>query len=44
MINIPIEEFKEKWYKIDEDLYTNGYLTGIIIVETDEYIIIKLKD
>lgn len=45
MINVPINEFKEKWkpaYK-GEDLYTNGTFHGKIQYEDDTYIVIKLE-
>ena len=43
-VNIPINEFEEKWYLADrgEDVYTNGKLYGKIQYEDERYIVIKL--
>jgi preprotein translocase subunit YajC len=44
MVNVPIDEFKEKWYLKDygEEIYTNGSLQGTINYEDDNFIVIKL--
>jgi len=44
MINVPIDEFKEKWYIADygEETYTDGVNYGIIMYEDNNYVVIKL--
>jgi hypothetical protein len=44
MINVPVDEFKAKWYVKDygEDVYTNGSLNGTIQYEDDTYVVLKL--
>ena len=43
-VNIPNDEFKEKWHVADrgEEIYTNGTLKGFIQYEDDNYTVIKL--
>jgi len=45
-INISSREFLEKWYlkNDDSEIYTNGSLSGIIIYEDQEYMVIELRD
>jgi len=43
-LNVPLAEFKEKWYCAErgEEVYTNGTLKGTIVWEDDVFMVIKL--
>jgi len=43
MINVSVEDFTRKWYLLEEDLYTNGTIKGVIVYENKEYVVIKIK-
>jgi len=45
MLNVSVKEFKEKWTPAHrgEDIYTNGKLSGKVVYEDNEYVVIKLE-
>jgi hypothetical protein len=41
-LNVPIDEFHDKWSHEGDNIYTDGTLFGELVYEDDNYFVLKL--